>query len=437
MEKNRKIVHISMIVFALLIGTLPPALISFTCLTALLFNCFLLPSLTSRSLERAEDLRLGFSPGLLIYPGILLLISILFFHQQIFLAIAWGALAFGDGFASLLGRQWARHRIPWNASKSWEGAIIFVFASVVLSFMLILLLPETLRLGYGMTHWFWVILLSSLFAALWESIPDTIDDNLLVPLSSAVSAYFVHQIFISTQSPQWEFSITYLMVACLLGIASLLTRKITLWGAFAGALITFVLMQAFGLKGLLGIGVFFVLGTGVTGWKKAHKQAIGLAEANQGKRGYANVLANAATAFFLAILGIFLPSKLADYEVMMMASFAAALSDTVSSELGNVYGKQYFSVITWQKGKRGEDGMISGEGSLAGLLAAAVPAVLYFLINGQAYAVLVITLAGFVGNLSDSLLGASLQRKGFLNNHTVNFFNTLLAALLAGMLIGK
>jgi uncharacterized membrane protein len=39
--------------------------------------------------------------------------------------------------------------------------------------------------------------------------------------------------------------------------------------------------------------------------------------------------------------------------------------------------------------------------------------------------------AGFVGMLVDSVLGATLQRRRWINNEAVNFFGTLAAAALA------
>ena len=49
-------------------------------------------------------------------------------------------------------------------------------------------------------------------------------------------------------------------------------------------------------------------------------------------------------------------------------------------------------------------------------------------------AILTITVAGTIGNLADSVLGATLERAGVLSNDGVNFFNTLTAALVAGCL---
>ena len=45
--------------------------------------------------------------------------------------------------------------------------------------------------------------------------------------------------------------------------------------------------------------------------------------------------------------------------------------------------------------------------------------------------VLMIIIAGMAGNLFDSLLGATLQRKGFgISNDIVNLLNTMFAALI-------
>lgn len=422
-----------MIVFALLIGTTPPAVISLCCLAALLFNIFLLPNFTSRVLERKSDKMLGFSPGLILYPAVLFIISLIFFDEQVFLLIAWGAMAFGDGFANLAGRRYGSHFLGWNRDKSWEGIVAFLFFGITATLLLLLILPDSLMLGFNIEHWFWVILLAHIFSAIWETVPNTIDDNLIVPFSAAFSAYFFHLVLTieGIQLPGAKVSLFYLGIALSLGGLSLLTRRISWSGATVGSGITLLLMLAFDWLGLLAIATFFILGTAASAWKKKEKEEMGLAEANAGKRGYANVLANAAIPFFLALIYLVLPSERERYEIMMLAGFAAALSDTLSSEVGNIYGKNYVNIFNLRKGVRGKDGMISLEGTLSGLIGALLMGIIYPFTGGDIKYVPIIFVAGFAGNLSDSLLGATLQHKGFLNNHTVNFFNTLLAAFIA------
>jgi uncharacterized membrane protein len=53
---------------------------------------------------------------------------------------------------------------------------------------------------------------------------------------------------------------------------------------------------------------------------------------------------------------------------------------------------------------------------------------------GWTFKLLWIIVAGTIGNLADSILGASLERKGFIKNDVVNFLNTLFAAIASLML---
>ncbi len=220
----------------------------------------------------------------------------------------------------------------------------------------------------------------------------------------------------------------------LLTLGSILTKKIDTFGAFVGGFLTSLMFLGFNFAGIGLIFIFFVLGSLVSHYKKTEKQKIGLAQENQGKRSYVNAVSNAGVAGFCGFLAWIFPDKADFFQVLMCASMSCALSDTFSSELGNIFGKRYFNILTFKPDKRGNDGAISLEGTLFGVLGAFLISIysIFFLQNFDGF---IILFAGFLGNLMDSVLGASLQKKAYLTNHSVNFVSTFFAALLACMII--
>ncbi len=226
----------------------------------------------------------------------------------------------------------------------------------------------------------------------------------------------------------------------LLTIGSILTKKIDVLGAIVGGLLTLLTFLGFNFAGIGLIFIFFVLGSLVSYYKKTEKQKLGLEQENKGKRSYVHALSNAGVAGFLGLCAWILPEFAFICQVLMCASMCCALSDTFSSELGNIFGKRYFNILTLKPDKRGNDGAISLEGTLFGVLGALLMTIYSMIVlpnfepylakNDIYYIGFGIFFSGFAGNLMDSVLGASLQKKGFLNNHSVNFFSTLFAAFL-------
>lgn len=227
------------------------------------------------------------------------------------------------------------------------------------------------------------------------------------------------------------------LIACLCTgmFLSVHHKKLTMWGSLCGGLIAYILYLGSGYAAVLIMAAFFILGTGVSTWRHQLKLGMGLAEADKGRRVASQVLANAGVPAVAALIALCFPSQREFCTVLIAAAFASATSDTLSSELGNVYGRRFYHVLTWRKDTRGENGVISFEGSLAGLAGSAAIAFLFACFAGWTSLVAVVLVAGMAGNLFDSILGATLERKHLIGNDAVNFLNTLFAAFVAGGLL--
>ena len=208
-------------------------------------------------------------------------------------------------------------------------------------------------------------------------------------------------------------------------------HKLTIPAAITGAIIAVSIFAGAGDGGFIMMTMFFLLGTLATAHKVDTKKQIGIAEANKGRRTASQVLANAGVQ---GLLGLF---KVADaqhqslYLLMIAAAFSSATADTLSSELGSVYGKRFYNILNFKKDLRGLNGVVSLEGTLAGIAGSCIIALLYAIAAGFGKGFLIVIIAGTAGNLFDSVLGATLERKGLLKNDGVNLLNTAFAAVVA------
>lgn len=211
-------------------------------------------------------------------------------------------------------------------------------------------------------------------------------------------------------------------------------KKLTLAGAGTGLITGLLIYKGAGFTGLAMLTLFFSAGSWATGWQAKKKVEMNAADKRTGGRTAGQVLANGGMAAVLGGIAWYMPAYATILHIMMAGSIASAAADTLSSELGTVYGRRFYNVLTFKKDQRGLDGVISMEGTTIGVAGAVMIAVVYAIGFGWGINIAWIVLAGFIGNLADSVLGATLERKGIIGNNLVNFLNTATGALVCYLL---
>ncbi|HEU4936841.1 MAG TPA: DUF92 domain-containing protein, partial [Vicinamibacterales bacterium] len=152
-------------------------------------------------------------------------------------------------------------------------------------------------------------------------------------------------------------------------------------------------------------------------------------------RGAGNAIANTGVAAIAAMLASLTYAHDAA-RIAFVAALAAGGSDTVASEIGKAWGRRTILVPTLAPVPPGTSGAISAEGTAAGLVAAlalAAFASVFGLVSFSAVPFIVV--AATVGSFAESLLGATLEAPGIVNNDVLNFVNTAIAALVVLILV--
>jgi uncharacterized protein (TIGR00297 family) len=180
---------------------------------------------------------------------------------------------------------------------------------------------------------------------------------------------------------------------------------------------------------------FFGIGGLAAKYRYEEKKHRGIAEENEGARGSGNVLANSLVALGAVLAAAASPDLGVSTQVFLFAfagAVAAAMADTLSSELGGLFDNPRL-ITTLRTVEPGTDGAVTWQGEVAGVAGAGVIAGIGIVaFDGiAATGAGVIVAAGVAGMTVDSLLGATIE--GWLvGNQGVNFLATLAAAVVGG-----
>ncbi len=239
---------------------------------------------------------------------------------------------------------------------------------------------------------------------------------------------------------------TTLGISGLFGLVVWRLKAATPAGAATGAAITaslifatvqFPYRESWLHSGLMPLLAVFLLTFAATKIGRAKKEQLGTAEAKRG-RNAAQIAANLGVAALAGFpIAAFTPHNILTNSFEAVASFAAltalaeAAADTVSSEIGQVLGGEPRLITTLKRVPKGTDGGITMAGTMAGAVAALIVVAIGFWamhgsrsLLGNWQSICLSAGGGIFGLLFDSLLGATLERKGLLNNDAVNFLST-------------
>ena len=239
----------------------------------------------------------------------------------------------------------------------------------------------------------------------------------------------------------------------LLGLVTWKLRAATPWGSVAGTAITASLMFSTVTfpylpwhTALMPVLAVALLAFASTRLGRGRKEHLGTAENRRG-RSASQVTANLGVAAIVS--HAFVQSWLLDSSWFAgaarspmltfsigLAALSEAAADTASSEVGQVFGGRPRMITSLRKVERGRDGAISLAGTLAGIVAAALVALAGTYALGGSRTLFAIACAGGIfGLFFDSLLGATLEERGWLNNDGVNFLSTIGAVGFALVLL--
>ncbi|WP_416174943.1 MAG: DUF92 domain-containing protein [Bifidobacterium crudilactis] len=312
-------------------------------------------------------------------------------------------MAYGDGFAALVGKRWGKHHpFSFAPDKTLEGSITVAASAFIVTLACVMVFPE-LRAQYE--PWLTMGVIPALVAVLAAFVELTAGhgcDNLSLPISTGIGASLL-----------LRYSSVGLYVYLLLALSILLIaygRKAITEDGIVAAILTAATLYTFANVWIgISLLLFFVAGSVVSAISNDAKRAGERRQISGSARNWKQVICNSLPASAALWIAQFSTEKNVAL-LICFCVFAAACADTFSSEIGMLGGGRVLSLTTLRPTPHGTSGGVSLLGLAAGLLGSAllaVPSIVQFGFKGFVF----VCLLGMCGTLIDSILGSSIQQR--------------------------
>ncbi|MDX2129209.1 MAG: DUF92 domain-containing protein [Chloroherpetonaceae bacterium] len=368
--------------------------------------------------------------GTVYYPFAFLILVVLFWGSHTWvIQVSMLVLAIGDAGASLFGESVKKphfYNLAGRESKpkTIEGSLMMFGLSLVIIYLsLKFFKQESLALLSIDDKTLFVLSISlALIATATEALLSGGIDNLFVPLSVAYP-----MVIFDIQGAEMIRNI--ILATCI----SFLFVRLSVWLKFlnaSGGTATFLfganIFCMGGVKWTVPVLAFFLLSSILSKVGKARKKKFDLIFEKGSQRDAGQVYANGGIAWLIMIWYSFTPEPI--LFVAFLGTLAAVQADTWATEIGTMLrNPKPVSIISFKPVAPGTSGGITVTGTSSAFLGAAVIALSGWLIasseirslfgdgssSGLLEAIGCIGLAGLIGSLIDSFLGATVQAMYF------------------------
>ena len=437
-EALRKLAHVAAFWPACLLPWLTPAQAMLVAGALLFMNLYILPRF-GKILYRSQEPGLG-ALEIILYPSALMACVAAFGIQgkpgwYLPVGAAWFGLAVVDAFIGIACRLLPQGpAFPWNPRKPMPAVLLGALAACLPAWLLALwALPAE-----ALSAWGWSGLLVAVgICAFAETAWFGIADNVVIPFSLSVLLPLIpNPLMQGTALHAWSSSWmwTWALIPVAFGIATYAAGLLTAGGSVLGGLLALALVLAEPWLFAFLAG-FFILGNLATRFGRQRKQDRGIAEAQGGKRGAAEVFGAMGLAAWMTPLvhlaGSEGTGRLSSALLVCIAPLVAKTMDTVSSEVGKALGGPTLSLRTFRLVPPGTNGAVSLGGTLFGLAGAALMGLAILPLGWGGWAdVLVLLAIAMASNLFESYWGEWAGPRGLDQGAHTNVLMTLVAAVL-------
>ena len=205
-----------------------------------------------------------------------------------------------------------------------------------------------------------------------------------------------------------------------------------------GAAASFAVGACVGIFGSLSafflLTIFTIAGFVATLKDFNKKKEAGVQEGEAGERNWKNEMGVGLPPVLIVIINFLYPLDPNLFAILFISTITVAGADTIASEIG-VRDPKVYLITTFKPTVPGTNGGVSMTGTVTSTIASLLIAILgWFVITETLDPLLFIPfVAGVVGNLMDSVIGAALENPGYISKYGNNCVTSVIGAIFGAV----